>query len=270
MTKRHTILILPLLVSVVSGVSLDSHSAVGGQQQPAIPTTVQDQNPRQPVTAAVPVFDPPPAIAVDKASHRRPTVADPTASVSLFELLSHNTSYRNCAEDSQRPKGLADLDGGYSIFHYSLAEDSAIQLSFIQAGAATRTKRSVVQVFRVMQYVERTCDIGGVPTPVIWGVGAEAVLHVRNAKRGIDLSKLSVVAAAVELNRAEVTFSMNTPGVTGSAVREVLPDAGSFNVDNYVKVVGAIDQVRLLLDDPTVTIRPQLLRPLSELPAREH
>jgi hypothetical protein len=187
MTKRHTILIVLMLVSVVSGVSPDRRSAVGGDQQPAISTTVQDQNQRQPVTAAVPVFDPPPGVTVDRASHRRPTVADPTARVSLFELLSHNTPYRSCAEDSQRPKDLADLDGGYRIFHYSLAEDSAIQLSLIQAAAAARTKKSVVQVYRFLQYVERLCDIDGISTPVIWGVGAEAVLHVRNAKRGIDL-----------------------------------------------------------------------------------
>jgi hypothetical protein len=53
-------------------------------------------------------------------------------------------------------------------------------------------------------------------------------------------------------------------------VRKVLPAAGIFNVDNYAKVLGAIDQVRLLLDDAMVTIRPQLLRRLSDPAAREH
>jgi len=116
-----------------------------------------------------------------------------------------------------------------------------------------------VQVYRFLQYSERQCEVDGKLTPVIWGVGAQAILHVRNAKRGVNLSRPSILAAAVEFNRAEVYFSMDTLGVTGSAIRRVLPEAGAFHVENYGRMVSAIDQVRMLLDAPGVTIRPRPL-----------
>lgn len=228
------------------------------QQLPERLPTVQERGERHPI-AVVPVLESPPTVTPASAERRRPTTTDSASGLSAFDIVRYNASYHTCFDDQQPPRTLSDLDGGYNVFYYSLTETSAIQLSVIPVGSATRNKRSAVHVYRFLQYTERPCDIGGARQPVIWGVGAQAILHVRSAKRGVNLTRPSVLAAAVELNRAEVTFSMDVLGVTGSPVRKVLPEAGAFHVENYAKMVSAIDQVRALLDDPGVTIRPKPL-----------
>lgn len=179
--------------------------------------------------------------------------------IDLASIVNVYDKFTPCREAPDRPSKLTDLDGGYEVFYYSFSEDNAAKLGLIAAGAIGGAKRSVVQVYRFMQVATRTCRIGGMNRPVTWAAGAEAVLHVKTAKRGVNLDKLSTLAAAVEFNRASVAFSMNTPGITGTPIRKALPDAGAFNVENYAKMVSAVDQVRLLMDSGGVTVKPQML-----------
>lgn len=218
----------------------------------------------QPMIGAIPVVELPPRITMTTASPSKPDskTADPHTSVSALDFVKTSASYGGCSDDRNRPTTLKDLDAGYKVFFHSLTEESAIEIGVIGFGTAARKKRSVVQVYQFLQYAERSCQTESGTTPVYWGVGTKVVLHIKDAKNNLNLNQITMVAAAVEFRQAEVAYSMDTIGVTGKPILEVLPEAGAFRVDNYGKLVSAIDQVRRLLYDKGVTIRPQLFKAL--------
>jgi len=164
-----------------------------------------------------------------------------------------------------KPTALNQLTGGYKVYYSSYTESAALNLGFIPIGSATGTKSSAVQVYSFLQFVEMPCQINNATVTVSWGAGAEAILHIKKAKAGLNLNKLSTVAAGVELGRANVKFSMQTFGVTGDAIRTALPAAGDFNVENYARLINAVDEVRKRMGDAGVVVVPKLLIEKSEL-----
>lgn len=193
------------------------------------------------------------------------TLTSVGSQVRATDLLSIRDRLSGCLNAAGKPTKLDDLTGGYKVFYSRYTESGALSLGLISAGTLEGKKRSEVQVYSFLQFIDVPCVIGDQTLSVTWGAGADAVLHVKSAKAGFNLTKLSAVAAAVEFGKARVEFSMRTRGVTGTQIKDALPDAGEFNVENYGKLITAIDKVRRLMGQTGVTVVPAMLIESNEL-----
>lgn len=178
-------------------------------------------------------------------------------------LPTYHTVIQTCSKMPDRPQTLDELTGGYDVFYVRLSEDEAIKIGLLSIVEASQRRSKLVQVHMFVQYLTDTCEVQGVSIPIIWGVGVQATLHIKKGEKYLAGDRLPLLAAAVELNKASVTFALTTLGITGAAVRDTLPDAGAFNVENYAEMISAVDRIRRMLEDPTVTIVPQVIVPRS-------
>lgn len=155
------------------------------------------------------------------------------------------------------PTSMNDLTGGLEKNFYKYSSSSNINLKILGWGGGELGKKELLIMTDFVQYKRVICSDGETR---FYGVGARLFLHIKSRKRKVNLT-LSQLAANVELNRAEVTYKIKTIGIVGDKVLDVLPTGSKFDVDNYAKVVAAIDNIIKLAKDNTegVIIEPQLL-----------
>jgi hypothetical protein len=187
--------------------------------------------------------------------------------VSAEELLS---VYRTCENAPNRPTLLAQLTGGYKIFQSSYRENMAASLGIVGAGDVSGSRHAMVFQYHFYRVVRGTCTVNGTAVPVIWGVGVASTLHIKEVKGGAKTAALPGVAASVEFGRASASMRMEVAGLVGRKVEEAFPStqaAFSFDVKGYGDWAVALDKIRVLVSDTSVTATPQLLVTEESLPA---
>lgn len=187
------------------------------------------------------------ALSKTKPSHKEPKIP-------YLQIL-------QACEKQPRPLTIEHLTGGNQVYYFVLEENSAVKLGLLSAAEATHRKRSKLVTYQWVRYLNDFCEVNGISIPIIWGVGAEAHFHIRMAKKSLRITSLPTVAAAVQLDRASVSFQMGTPGLTGPSVEAALPAADSFDVAGYYRVITAVDNVRKAMHEESTHVTPQLLLP---------
>jgi hypothetical protein len=160
-----------------------------------------------------------------------------------------------------RPRTMAELSGGLQKYFYKFTDDSNVNLDVFGYGGGQLGKKELLLIVDWVQFKEQECSQGNRKR---YGVGARLFLHITKKKRGVSL-QLPTLAANVELDRAEVTYTISTIGITGDQVLDALPTGATFDVENYAKVINAVDRIITLARDNTdgVIIDPQLLPEVS-------
>jgi hypothetical protein len=159
------------------------------------------------------------------------------------------------------PSKMKDLDGGIKKYFYKITQKDKLDLNIFGYAGAELGKKDVLIIVDFVQYKELDCT----DKKRTFGVGARLFLHIREVRHGINFTKLPQLAANVELGRVSVTYTLSTIGLTGDKILDALPQGSDFTVENYAKVMNAIDQIIRLAKDDTkgVVIAPQLLPEIS-------
>lgn len=176
--------------------------------------------------------------------------------------------YKNNAEvvqdaACQVPKTMRDLTSGVKDFFYYVNSSNEGTLSLFGMASVTLGKKEQMVIIDFSQFKDLKCE----EKPIRYGVGARLFLHIKKIKRGVNLAKLPDVAAEVQSGRAVVTYSIETVGITGEKILDILPDAGDFNVEAYNEVINAVNNIRRLTKDNEagVVITPQIIPLTSDM-----
>lgn len=156
------------------------------------------------------------------------------------------------------PRTMRDLSGGLKKLFYQFNSDNSANLSLFGMASVKLGRKEVMMIVDFIQYKDSKCAGTGT---VRFAVGARLFLHIKQAAGSLRVTDLPKLAAGVELGKASITYSIETVGLTGDAVRGVLPNTGDFNVEAYGKVVSAIDKIQMLAKDGQegVVIDPQIV-----------
>lgn len=155
----------------------------------------------------------------------------------------------------KKPTTVADLSSGMQKLFYHVTKQNGLSLKVFGIGGVQLGKRETMLIVDFIQYKDKRCE----KDDIRFGVGARLFLHIKKVRRGVSITELPQLAAAVESNKAEVTFQIKTIGITGNRVNEAMPSAGKFDVEAYSEVTSAVDRIQALTRDDMegVVIDPQ-------------
>lgn len=161
----------------------------------------------------------------------------------------------------EKPTTVEALSSGMQKLFYHVTRQNGLSLKLFGMGSMQLGKRETMLIVDFIQYKDKRCE----EDYIRFGVGARLFLHIKKVRRGVSITELPQLAAAVEGGKAEVTFQIKTIGVTGDRVNEALPRAGKFDVEAYSEVTNAVDRIQALTRDNIdgVVIDPQEI-PLPE------
>ena len=153
------------------------------------------------------------------------------------------------------PTLMSDLTSGLRKKVVKFTSSSNSKLGLWGFGGTLKSSE-VLLIVDFVQFLTIECS----DTARSFGVGARLYLHIKKKKKGVSF-ELAKLAANVELNRASVTYTVSTIGIVGDSIIEVLPTGSNFDVENYGKVVTAVDNIIRLAKDGQdgVIVTPQLL-----------
>lgn len=168
----------------------------------------------------------------------------------------------NLPVDCPTPSNLDELDGGYAVFYSSrnYTMDTSGAIFYVSAGV-NKAKQELT--YKFLQYKKSKCIINGVLTDVIFGCGVELELRIISNKKSLNITSLPSIAAAVQYKDAEIQFKLNVLGVTGNAVRNNLAFNGSFDVENYGKIMVSIDKIIENMSASGTKISPQIIADIN-------
>lgn len=156
------------------------------------------------------------------------------------------------------PKTLNDLNDGYDIFYSnkSYKIDASGHVFYVKAG----TRNSQKQLnYKFLQFKKSSCEIKNTVKELVYGCGVELELTVMSSNSSLDVTSLPMIAAAVTYDDAKVTYKIKIIGITGNVIRKSLARSGNFDVENYGKIMSAIDAVIDNMDKSDVFINPQII-----------
>lgn len=155
------------------------------------------------------------------------------------------------------PRTMRELSGGMKKLFYQFNSKNSANLALFGVANVGLSKKEVMVIVDFVQYKDASCPGGSIR----FGVGARLFLHIKQIQGGIKVTDLPKLAAGVELGKASVTYSVETIGITGDAIRAALPNTGDFNVEAYGKVMSAVDRIQMLARDGQegVVIDPQII-----------
>lgn len=188
------------------------------------------------------------ATATDKGTPTTPEVTD----VKEYDKPSDAVEAKCPA-----PRTMRELSGGMKKLFYQFNSKNSANLALFGVANIELSKKEVMVIVDFVQYKDVACPGGSVR----FGVGARLFLHIKQLQGGIRVTDLPKLAAGVELGKASVTYSVETIGITGDAIRAALPNTGDFNVEAYGKVMSAVDRIQMLARDGQegVVIDPQII-----------
>lgn len=165
----------------------------------------------------------------------------------------------SCLNAADKPKDLESLTGGYDVFYDEFTEDFGAKINLIPFGTISGSRNSKVIVYNFLQFKNSSCKVDERNESITWGAGIKLTLHVKSSRNSVNLSSLPAIAAAVNYDRAKVTYKIKVQGITGDKVRLKLANQGEFNVENYGKLVSSIDEIIKIMSDDEVNVDPQLV-----------
>src|SRR5690606_17193170 len=134
--------------------------------------------------------------------------------------------------------------------------DTAAKVGVISLGEASTNIGKDVYIYEQMYYKDvSNCDAG----KVTYGSGVRLTILAKKLEAGVNLSNLGAIAASAEMKKAEVTVTISTIGLSGPKVNQLIPPAGSYNVEKHVQYLQAIDGIKALINDSTTVVTPEII-----------
>lgn len=192
----------------------------------------------------------------DSSAENQETSLDKLKEEELQEPTEEVVMYTTRAGSTcEKPTTVKDLSSGMQKLFYHVTKKNGLSLKIFGVGGMQLGKRETMLIVDFIQYKDKRCE----KDYIRFGVGARLFLHIKKVHRGVSITELPQLAAAVEGGKAEVTFQIKTIGVTGDRVNEAMPNAGKFDVEAYSEVSNAVDRIQALTRDNVdgVIIDPQ-------------
>lgn len=174
---------------------------------------------------------------------------------STFDVIKGARFAKNsCWQD--RPKLITDLTDGVLVDAYSFKKGDERKLGLLGFLNVSLSKNQKVIVVEYSQEGTQYCN----NQKYKFGVGARLMMKVTASKRNAKLNTPQQITASVIFDRAEVTYSLKTFGITGPGVGR-LNKTGTLSEDTYQEFIQEIS--RLIVDmykkDNTFIVVPQPL-----------
>ena len=141
---------------------------------------------------------------------------------------------------------------------HQLDSDVAAELGFSFAtGRAGRQSRTVIAEFSR----SRTISTNGVAAR--FGIAARLIVKVVGFDANANLT-LPFVAAKAQISDLEAYASVRLEGYVGPNASDLFPQFGTFDVENYVRLVDALNKMKAAVGGQPDMIRPTQLWVLAE------
>jgi hypothetical protein len=147
----------------------------------------------------------------------------------------------------------ADLDT-WNWDQYLLETDVAAELGLGFGGTAQGNRRSRVLVAEF----SRSKTVSEGPQQSRYGVAARLIVNVVGYDADANLT-LPFVAAEAQFNRLEASAGLRVEGYVGTDTGELFPNFGAFDVESYVKLMDALNGMRVKIGSDEANIRPAKL-----------
>ena len=84
-----------------------------------------------------------------------------------------------------------------------------------------------------------------------FGIGLRCMIHIKSLRARLDVDKLSVIAANVELGNISATYELMSVGfpLQGDMLADNLPSVGDYNVENFSKLAVSFNNILKTLND---------------------
>jgi|GEM_PF-6174948 hypothetical protein len=176
------------------------------------------------------------------------------------------------------PKNAEDLTSGirYSAHYLEESDSESLSAFGYVSGSHTGTKSIIIVDFILYKDVLCTNDQSHLTFKYRYAVGARLLLTIHTSKGKVNIS-LAEIAAQVELNKAEVSYSLHTIGITGGTVVDTIAPlattilSGDFDVTGYTNILKAVDNIIQVIykgDPKTAALVPptaaQLIAPKTQ------
>jgi hypothetical protein len=156
------------------------------------------------------------------------------------------------------PRSLDDLDGGYDIFYCTRNYTLDVNGSAVYCSANVSNSKQELN-YKFLQYKKGSCTINGVTNDILYGCGVDLELKVISKKKSLAITALPYLAAAVTYKDAQIEYKLKVIGVTGNSIRKNLSMSGTFDVENYAKIISSIDTIIDTMSDIGTKITPQVI-----------
>jgi hypothetical protein len=199
----------------------------------------------------------------DYSFYDLPLVID-ESNITAFEDSLRNASSENVLTETElrsctinEPRKLGTLNSGSKKFVYVLDRDNQGNGKLFGLGELSLGKRERIAIVDYVEYKDTLCTPGNGKielTNIRLAAGVRLVLRINNVNRKVSVNIPSKIAAAAEFGLAEATFTIETVGFVSKETRAIIGNlGGDFNVESYVKVIGAIGEItKIMKDDMTV------------------
>lgn len=155
-----------------------------------------------------------------------------------------------------RPKTIQELTDGVLIYSYSFDKDDQAKLGLLGFLNVDITNKQKVMIVEYSQSGSQYCN----DKKLKYGVGARLMMKITNYKNNARLNTPQQVTASVIFGRAEVTYSLQTFGITGAGIAQ-LNKTGSLTENTYPEFRENISELiqDIYSEDSSYIITPQLL-----------
>jgi len=182
-------------------------------------------------------------------------IADPKG----WDDFNNSSVMRNLVNEDcwkNRPRTINDLTDGVLIDAYSFEKGGEITLGLLGFANVKLTNKQKVLVVEYSQEGTQYCT-GNLYK---YGIGARLMMKVIASKRNAKLNTPQQITASVIFDRAEVTYSLQTFGITGPGVSK-LNKSGTLSETTYQDFLQGISDliVEMYKADSNLNVVPQLL-----------
>lgn len=157
---------------------------------------------------------------------------------------------------SKKPTELSKLNSGSTKFVYTIDEKSSSSASLLGLISGKLNKNERMAIVDYVEYKDLTCSGKG---SLRVAAGVRLTLKIKSTNNKFKINIPSKVAAASEFGIAEVTYRIETIGFKNKTTRKILSGlGGEFNVDDYIKVLDAVNKIQLAMDEVTI-VDPRII-----------
>ena len=155
--------------------------------------------------------------------------------------------WKYCAVQGRRP--LSALDNGSKKFIYTFDGGNQQCLGLFGLANLGLSEQNKILIVDYVEYKDTTCTAGSQPD-IRLSAGVRLVLTIHSNKKKVNIKIPAKVAAAAEFDLAETTFQIETIGFVNDDTRRIIGNlGGDFNVESYIKVVGAVGEIMKVMKD---------------------
>jgi hypothetical protein len=168
-------------------------------------------------------------------------------------LKSTNTSRPTPPDCSM---GIGCLTDGWQVFDYSLSWESAVKLGIITGGLEGAGNKKIF----IHDFMFYKSDFDQADNRIVWGAGIRLIIRARELNASAKFTSLPAIAASAEFSYSEASYNIQTVGLSGPKIGIAAPKVGSYNIESYVNLMNAVNDIQRAALDLTTVVKPQLIQ----------